>query len=63
MMNNFFGLIFFSSFFQALSSESIETLPVFNKSAFKHYQTSSEAGDWCIPSKEPKNLAKENVAV
>uniref|UniRef100_A0AC11CYL0 Pyruvate dehydrogenase kinase 4 n=2 Tax=Ovis TaxID=9935 RepID=A0AC11CYL0_SHEEP len=50
-------------YLKALSSESIEKLPVFNKSAFKHYQTSSEAGDWCIPSKEPKNLAKENVAV
>ncbi|KAI4585325.1 hypothetical protein MJG53_020625, partial [Ovis ammon polii x Ovis aries] len=49
-------------YLKALSSESIEKLPVFNKSAFKHYQTSSEAGDWCIPSKEPKNLAKENVA-
>lgn len=55
---------FFSALsFQALSSESIEKLPVFNKSAFKHYQMSSEADDWCIPSKEPKNLAKENVAV
>lgn len=48
---------------QALSSESVEKLPVFNKSAFKHYQMSSEADDWCIPSKEPKNLAKEKVAV
>uniref|UniRef100_A0A8D0NV71 Protein-serine/threonine kinase n=2 Tax=Sus scrofa TaxID=9823 RepID=A0A8D0NV71_PIG len=50
-------------YLKALSSESIEKLPVFNKSAFKHYQMSSEAGDWCIPSKEPKNLAKEKVAV
>lgn len=47
---------------QALSSESVEKLPVFNKSAFKHYQMSSEADDWCIPSKEPKSLAKEKVA-
>ncbi|EPY85582.1 Pyruvate dehydrogenase [lipoamide] kinase isozyme 4, mitochondrial [Camelus ferus] len=50
-------------YLKALSSESVEKLPVFNKSAFKHYQTSSEADDWCIPSKEPKNLAKEKVAV
>lgn len=63
-MNNFFGLIFFLFlFFQALSSESVEKLPVFNKSAFKHYQMSSEADDWCVPSKEPRNLAKEKVAM
>lgn len=49
-------------YLKALSSESVEKLPVFNKSAFKHYQMSSEADDWCIPSKEPKNLAKEKVA-
>ncbi|KAF3819132.1 hypothetical protein GH733_013282 [Mirounga leonina] len=47
----------------ALSSESVEKLPVFNKSAFKHYQMSIEADDWCIPSKEPKNLAKGKVAL
>lgn len=50
-------------YLKALSSESIEKLPVFNKSAFKHYQMSSEADDWCIPSKEPKNLSKEKLAV
>uniref|UniRef100_A0A671ETK8 Protein-serine/threonine kinase n=1 Tax=Rhinolophus ferrumequinum TaxID=59479 RepID=A0A671ETK8_RHIFE len=50
-------------YLKALSSESVEKLPVFNKSAFKHYQMSIEADDWCIPSKEPKNLAKEKVAV
>ncbi|EGW06951.1 [Pyruvate dehydrogenase [lipoamide]] kinase isozyme 4, mitochondrial [Cricetulus griseus] len=50
-------------YLKALSSESVEKLPVFNKSAFKHYQMSSEAGDWCIPSREPKNLSKETVAV
>lgn len=63
-MNNFIGLVFFFPlFFQALSTESVEKLPVFNKSAFKHYQMSTEADDWCIPSKEPKNLAKEKVAL
>lgn len=43
---------------QALSTESIERLPVFNKSALRHYQTSMEADDWCIPSREPKKLGK-----
>lgn len=41
---------------QALSTESIERLPVYNKSAWKHYKTIHEADDWCVPSKEPKDL-------
>lgn len=41
---------------QALSSESVERLPVFNKSALRHYQTSIEADDWCMPSRDPKKL-------
>uniref|UniRef100_A0A8C1M7K1 Protein-serine/threonine kinase n=1 Tax=Cyprinus carpio TaxID=7962 RepID=A0A8C1M7K1_CYPCA len=45
-------------YLKALSTESIERLPVFNKSALRHYQTSTEADDWCIPSSEPKNLGK-----
>uniref|UniRef100_UPI00358F7681 pyruvate dehydrogenase (acetyl-transferring) kinase isozyme 1, mitochondrial-like n=1 Tax=Myxine glutinosa TaxID=7769 RepID=UPI00358F7681 len=44
-------------FIKAISSESVERLPVFNKSVFKHYQGSQEADDWCIPSKGPRNLA------
>uniref|UniRef100_A0A8C4SAW5 Protein-serine/threonine kinase n=1 Tax=Erpetoichthys calabaricus TaxID=27687 RepID=A0A8C4SAW5_ERPCA len=40
----------------ALSTESIERLPVYNKSAWRHYKTSHEADDWCIPSKEPKDM-------
>lgn len=43
---------------QALSSESVERLPVFNKSALRHYQSSTEADDWCMPSKDPKNLGR-----
>lgn len=43
---------------QALSSESVERLPVFNKSALRHYQASTEADDWCLPSKDPKKLGK-----
>lgn len=42
--------------FQALSTESIERLPVYNKSAWKHYKTIHEADDWCVPSKEPKDM-------
>lgn len=45
-------------YLKALSTDSVERLPVFNKSAWKHYQTSPEADDWCIPSREPKNLAR-----
>ena len=43
---------------QALSSESVERLPVFNKSALRHYRASTEADDWCMPSKDPKKLGK-----
>lgn len=45
---------------QALSSESFERLPVFNKSAWRHYQTSPEADDWSNPSKEPRDTSKSN---
>uniref|UniRef100_A0A6Q2Y4A1 Protein-serine/threonine kinase n=1 Tax=Esox lucius TaxID=8010 RepID=A0A6Q2Y4A1_ESOLU len=43
-------------YIRALSTESIERLPVYNKSAWKHYQTMQEADDWCVPSKEPKDM-------
>lgn len=42
---------------QALSTDSVERLPVFNMSALRHYKLSLEADDWCVPSKEPLNLA------
>uniref|UniRef100_H2UV59 Protein-serine/threonine kinase n=1 Tax=Takifugu rubripes TaxID=31033 RepID=H2UV59_TAKRU len=42
----------------ALSSESVERLPVFNKSALRHYRASTEADDWCMPSKDPRKLGK-----
>ncbi|XP_045431704.1 pyruvate dehydrogenase (acetyl-transferring) kinase isozyme 1, mitochondrial isoform X7 [Pipistrellus kuhlii] len=42
--------------FQALSTESIERLPVYNKAAWKHYKTIHEADDWCVPSREPKDM-------
>ncbi|KAG7240176.1 hypothetical protein INR49_027242 [Caranx melampygus] len=42
-----------SSSLQALSTDSIERLPVYNKTALKNYKVSQEADDWCIPSKEP----------
>lgn len=43
---------------KALSSESFERLPVFNKSAWRHYTTSPEADDWSNPSKEPRDASK-----
>ncbi|XP_056155894.1 pyruvate dehydrogenase (acetyl-transferring) kinase isozyme 3, mitochondrial isoform X2 [Lampris incognitus] len=42
-------------YLKALSSESFERLPVFNKSAWRHYKTSAEADDWSNPSKEPRD--------
>ncbi|XP_076609577.1 pyruvate dehydrogenase (acetyl-transferring) kinase isozyme 2, mitochondrial-like [Chaetodon auriga] len=42
---------------KALSTDSVERLPVFNKTALRHYKLSLEADDWCIPSKEPLDLA------
>ncbi|XP_006636231.1 pyruvate dehydrogenase kinase, isozyme 4 isoform X1 [Lepisosteus oculatus] len=48
-------------YLKALSSDSVERLPVFNKSAWRHYQMSSEADDWCIPSSEPKKLGKYDL--
>uniref|UniRef100_H2ZZH4 Protein-serine/threonine kinase n=1 Tax=Latimeria chalumnae TaxID=7897 RepID=H2ZZH4_LATCH len=50
-------------YLKALCTESIERLPVFNKSAWRHYQVSTEADDWCVPSKEPKNLSGYNSTV
>ena len=41
---------------QALSTESVERLPVYNKAAWKHYNTNHEADDWCVPSREPKDM-------
>ncbi|KAH0621490.1 hypothetical protein JD844_022852 [Phrynosoma platyrhinos] len=40
----------------ALSTESVERLPVYNKSAWKHYTANHEADDWCVPSSEPKDM-------
>ncbi|KAL4695613.1 hypothetical protein H8959_000708 [Pygathrix nigripes] len=42
----------------ALSSESFERLPVFNKSAWRHYKTTPEADDWSNPSSEPRDASK-----
>ncbi|CAJ0967866.1 unnamed protein product [Ranitomeya imitator] len=43
-------------YIKALSTESVERLPVYNKSAWKHYNTNHEADDWCVPSSEPKDM-------
>uniref|UniRef100_A0AAY4AUM2 Protein-serine/threonine kinase n=1 Tax=Denticeps clupeoides TaxID=299321 RepID=A0AAY4AUM2_9TELE len=45
-------------YLKALSSESFERLPVFNKSAWRHYQTGPEADDWSNPSREPRDASK-----
>lgn len=45
-------------YLKAVSSSSVERLPVFNKSVLRHYQASTEADDWCMPSKDPKKLGK-----
>ncbi|KAK1877462.1 [Pyruvate dehydrogenase (acetyl-transferring)] kinase isozyme 2 mitochondrial [Dissostichus eleginoides] len=42
---------------KALSTDSVERLPVFNKTALRHYKLSLEADDWCVPSREPLDLA------
>ncbi|KAM4859440.1 pyruvate dehydrogenase (acetyl-transferring) kinase isozyme 1, mitochondrial isoform 2-T2 [Thomomys bottae] len=43
-------------YIKALSTESIERLPVYNRAAWKHYNTNHEADDWCVPSREPKDM-------
>uniref|UniRef100_A0A8B9GUM2 Protein-serine/threonine kinase n=1 Tax=Astyanax mexicanus TaxID=7994 RepID=A0A8B9GUM2_ASTMX len=47
---------------QALSTDSVEKLPVFNKTALRHYKSSQEADDWCVPKKEPLDLARNSSA-
>ncbi|KAJ4932141.1 hypothetical protein JOQ06_010568 [Pogonophryne albipinna] len=42
---------------KALSTDSVERLPVFNMTALRHYKLSLEVDDWCIPSREPLDLA------
>ncbi|XP_028674475.2 pyruvate dehydrogenase (acetyl-transferring) kinase isozyme 2, mitochondrial-like isoform X1 [Erpetoichthys calabaricus] len=44
-------------YLKALSTDSIEKLPVYNKSAWRHYKVNQEADDWCVPSKEPLDMA------
>ncbi|XP_016132478.1 pyruvate dehydrogenase (acetyl-transferring) kinase isozyme 3, mitochondrial-like isoform X2 [Sinocyclocheilus grahami] len=46
---------------KALSSESFERLPVFNKSAWRHYQTGPEADDWSNPSSDPRDASTYNA--
>nr|XP_020460411.1 pyruvate dehydrogenase (acetyl-transferring) kinase isozyme 2, mitochondrial-like [Monopterus albus] len=49
-------------YLKALSTDSIERLPVYNKTALKNYKVSHEADDWCIPRKEPLDLRPFKVA-
>lgn len=43
-------------YIKALSTESIERLPVYNKAVWKDYNTNHEADDRCVPSQEPKDM-------
>uniref|UniRef100_A0A3B3QZB5 Protein-serine/threonine kinase n=1 Tax=Paramormyrops kingsleyae TaxID=1676925 RepID=A0A3B3QZB5_9TELE len=43
-------------YIRALSTESIERLPVYNKSAWRHYNTTHDNDDWCTPKTEPKGV-------
>ncbi|KAM8976007.1 pyruvate dehydrogenase kinase, isozyme 3 [Pelodytes ibericus] len=45
-------------YLKAVSSESFERLPVFNKSAWRHYKHAAEADDWSNPSSEPRDASK-----
>ncbi|XP_061612818.1 pyruvate dehydrogenase (acetyl-transferring) kinase isozyme 2, mitochondrial isoform X2 [Phyllopteryx taeniolatus] len=49
-------------YLKALSTDSIERLPVYNKTALRNYKVSQEADDWCIPSREPLDLSNYKVA-
>uniref|UniRef100_A0A8C8JPA6 Protein-serine/threonine kinase n=1 Tax=Oncorhynchus tshawytscha TaxID=74940 RepID=A0A8C8JPA6_ONCTS len=47
---------------KALSTDSVERLPVYNKTALRNYKVSQEADDWCVPSREPLDLTIYRVA-
>nr|XP_057921884.1 pyruvate dehydrogenase (acetyl-transferring) kinase isozyme 2, mitochondrial [Doryrhamphus excisus] len=49
-------------YLKALSTDSVERLPVYNKTALRNYKVSQEADDWCIPSREPLDLSNYRVA-
>lgn len=49
-------------YLKALSTDSIERLPVYNKTVLKNYKVSQKADDWCIPSKEPLDLSNFKMA-
>ncbi|KAM8837638.1 pyruvate dehydrogenase (acetyl-transferring) kinase isozyme 2, mitochondrial [Spinachia spinachia] len=48
-------------YLKALSTDSVERLPVYNKTALKNYKVSLEVDDWCIPSREPLDLSIHKV--
>uniref|UniRef100_A0A8C6TW58 Protein-serine/threonine kinase n=1 Tax=Neogobius melanostomus TaxID=47308 RepID=A0A8C6TW58_9GOBI len=49
-------------YLKALSTDSVERLPVYNKTTLKNYKVRQEADDWCIPSKEPLDLSNFKAA-
>ncbi|XP_068439006.1 pyruvate dehydrogenase (acetyl-transferring) kinase isozyme 2, mitochondrial isoform X1 [Clinocottus analis] len=48
-------------YLKALSTDSVERLPVYNKTALKNYKVSQEVDDWCVPSTEPLDLSVHKV--
>ncbi|XP_046724006.1 pyruvate dehydrogenase kinase, isozyme 3b isoform X2 [Silurus meridionalis] len=44
-------------YLKALSSESFERLPIFNKSVWRHYQLGPEADDWSNPRSDPRDAS------
>uniref|UniRef100_A0A8C5CJ13 Protein-serine/threonine kinase n=1 Tax=Gadus morhua TaxID=8049 RepID=A0A8C5CJ13_GADMO len=49
-------------YLKALSEDSVERLPVYNKTALRNYKVSQEADDWCVPSTEPLDMLKYKKA-
>uniref|UniRef100_A0AAY4CWS7 Protein-serine/threonine kinase n=1 Tax=Denticeps clupeoides TaxID=299321 RepID=A0AAY4CWS7_9TELE len=47
---------------KALSTDSVERLPVYNKTAKRNYKVSQAADDWCVPSREPLDMAVYRLA-
>lgn len=44
-------------YLRSLSSEAIETVPVFNSATSEHYSRSTVTGDWVVPTCQDGNTA------
>ncbi|XP_066530001.1 pyruvate dehydrogenase (acetyl-transferring) kinase isozyme 2, mitochondrial-like isoform X2 [Hoplias malabaricus] len=49
-------------YMKALTSDSVEKLPVFNKTVVRHYTSVPEADDWCVPRREPVDFTRNHAA-